>query len=108
MVISLYDIFKPKELYNETTGVITRIIEEYDVSTDAMSYTPIISYSYNGKTYDNVEYGAYNSSMKIGDEVKVYVSLKDPTLIQSDGYEKAPYVILVFSTIILFFSLYKL
>lgn len=103
--ISTYDILKPDEKYLTTTGKIVRIVEDYDISADAISYTTYIDYEVNNTKYRNVEYGAYNSSMNVGDEVTVYYLENNPTFIQAEGYEKTPYIVIGISLVFLIISI---
>ena len=105
MSISLIVIFGPKKDYLTTKGIIVDIVESYDATDDSNSYTPIINYSINGIEYKNVEYGAYISSMNIGDEVLVYYEVDNPTHIQAEGFEKVPYVVLGLSIISIIISI---
>lgn len=105
MTISLIGIFGPKKDYLKTTGTIVNIVESIDSTSDSIEHKAIINYEVNGIKYQNVEYGAYNSSMKIGDEVIVYYEEKSPSNIQSEGYEKVPYVVLTISGVSLIISI---
>lgn len=98
-VLSLIGIFKPDEKYLTTTGTIVNIVEDFDVVDDSTYYTVYINYEANNTEFNNVEYGAYDSSMKIGDEVKVYYSPEDPSHIQAEGYQKVPYITLCASIV---------
>ena len=106
-IISLVGIFKPDEDYLTTQGTIIRIEEYWDTIDDTYSYTPIINYEVNGVKYDNIEYGAYDSSMKVGDKVTVYYSPTDPTRIQAEGYKTVPYITLPFALLITIYGIYK-
>lgn len=99
--ISIFGIFHKDIDYQVTKGKITYIEEYYDPIDKEFWYTTYIDYSVNGIEYKNVEYGAYDSSMKIGDEVNVYYSEDDPTFIQAEGYKKVPYVVLSISLVFL-------
>lgn len=105
MSISIYGILGPKKEYLTTKGVIVDIVESMDVTTDSIDYKAIIDYTVNDIEYKNVEYGAYNSSMKIGDEVIVYYESNNPTHIQAEGFEKVPYVILAVSIVAIIISI---
>ena len=105
MVISLFGIFGPKKEYLTTTGTIVNIVESMDVTTDSINSKAIIDYTADGKEYKNVEYGAYNSSMKIGDEVLVYYEPNDPTHIQAEGFQNVPYVVLGVSIVTIAISI---
>ena len=103
--ISLFLLLSPKKEYLTTTGTIVDIVERMDVSTDSIDNKAIIDYTVDGIDYKDVEYGAYNSSMKIGDEVLVYYEADNPSHIQAKGFEKVPYVILIVSTVALVASI---
>ena len=99
MVFSIIGIFTPDKEYLTTKGIIVDIEEYYDSIDDSNSYTTYIDYEVNGTKYEHVQYGSYNSSMKINDEIVVYYDPEDPTLIQAEGYKKVPYVVLGISTV---------
>lgn len=99
MGFSIYGIFAPDKEYLTTKGTIVDIEIVYDSIDDNNTYKPYIDYEVNGIKYEHVEYGAYDSSMKVNDEVVVYYDPEDPTLIQAEGYKKVPYVVLGISTI---------
>ena len=96
--LSLFSIFGPKKEYLKTTGIITNFRLEHS-ATDDITYKTIINYSVDGIEYKDVEYGSYNSSMKIGDEVTVLYNPINPTQIQAEGFEKVAYVTLPISII---------
>ena len=88
LFLTLFSKFnKPvPENYVETKATIIRIEKElsptYD-ETDGFDaadyeYTVFVEYTYNGKTYSEKEYGSYNSSMKEGDTVILYVNPDEP------------------------------
>lgn len=105
-IASIYAIFAPEKDYETTTGIIVRFEEDYDFDTDTHFYTTFINYEVDDKQYEDVEYGAYKSSMKVGDEVIVYYAKDDPTFIQAEGYTTVPYITLVGSIIFFATSLY--
>lgn len=80
------------ENYVETNAKIIRIEEElsptYDesdgINDDDYEHRVFVEYSYNDKTYTEKEYGNYNSNMKVGDTVIVYVNPDDPEEFMSD------------------------
>lgn len=103
--LSLYAILKEDPEYKITTGKIVTIEEYYDPIDDMRTYTPYIDYKVNDIEYKNVEYGAYDSSMKVGDNVNVYYLPEDPSLIQAEGYKNVPYIVLTISSILLVASI---
>lgn len=106
-LLSIIAIFKSDEEYLTTKGTIVRIDEYYDNVDDTYNYTVYIDYEVNNTKYKDVEYGAYDSSMKVKDEVIVYYSPNDPTHIQAKGYEKVPYIVLPFALLITIFGIIK-
>lgn len=79
--------------YVETKAEITKIKEDllpgFDDSDDATDaekyeYQVFVKYSYNDKEYKNKEYGNYDSSMKVGDKVLVYINPDNPSEFISD------------------------
>lgn len=59
----------------------------------------MIKYTVNNIEYKDVEYGSYNTSTEIGDEVVILYNPKDPAEIQAKGFEKVAYVTLPISII---------
>lgn len=105
LTFSLYGIFGPKKEYLTTTGLIVDIVESMDVTTDSNNHKAIINYSVDGIEYKDIEYGAFNSSMKVGDEVLVYYEADNPAHIQAEGFQKVPYVVLGVSIVTIAFSI---
>ena len=78
---------KVPENFVETEAKIVRIEKElspvYDetdgITEDDYEYKVFIDYSYEDKTFTEVEYPGYNSSMKEGGTVKIYVNPENPT-----------------------------
>ena len=102
--LTLYSKFnKPvPENYIETRATITRIEEEqspfYDksdgIGPDDYEYHVFVEYTYNGETYSEKEYGNYDSSMKTGDTVLLYVNPEAPDDFMSDPSGGFVYVII--------------
>ena len=80
------------ENYIETQATITMIEEElapvYDesdgIGPDDYEHRVFIEYTFNDQTYSEKEYGNYDSSMKEGDTVLVYVDPEKPDDFMSD------------------------
>ncbi len=80
------------ENYVETKANIIRIEEElspfYDESDglgpDDYEHRVFVEYTYNDETYSEKEYGNYDSSMKEGDTVLLYVNPDEPDDFMSD------------------------
>lgn len=106
IVLSIIGIVKPDEEYYTTTGTIVRIEEYLDVIDDTTYYTPYIDYEVNDIQYKDVEYGAYNSNMQVGQQVTVYYLPEDPSMIQAEGYKKVPYITLGISLVFLAISVF--
>ena len=95
IVICIIIIVKPDDrVFVETTGTIVNIVEEYSSFDDSNNYQVFVDYSVDGKDYKNVEYGAYNSKMKVGDSVTILYNQDDPTDITSPGSDKVVYFVL--------------
>ena len=108
------------ENYVETKATITRIEEELSPTYDASdglgpedyNYTVFVKYEYNGETYSEKEYGNYDSSMKEGDTVVLYVNPDEPDDFMSDPSGGFTFVIVGIVIILvgvggLGFSIYK-
>lgn len=89
------------ENFVETEATITRIEEEesptYD-GTDGFDatdyeYHVFVEYTYGGETYSECEYGNYDSSMKEGDKVLLYVDPDSPTDFMCDPSDNSTFVI---------------
>ncbi|MBO4265328.1 MAG: DUF3592 domain-containing protein [Clostridia bacterium] len=80
------------ENYEKAEAAIIRIEEElspvYDASdgigADDYDHRVFVEYTYKGKTYSDKEYANYNSSMKEGDTVLVYINPDKPEEFISD------------------------
>lgn len=59
------------------TGEITEIREAYD-SDDGIEYQAYVSYSYDGKDYENVPLNSYSSSMYEGKEIELLCDPEHP------------------------------
>ena len=71
------------EDYIKTEATITRIEEIRMPGSNSFDepnydYHVYVSYAYGGRTYENVEYGSYSSSMKEGDAVLLYLDPNAP------------------------------
>ncbi len=76
--------------YRTVQGEITNITE--DIIGEDREYHVYVTYKVAGTKYEDVEYGSYNSSMKVGDRVTVYYDPADPSHYQAKGFETVPYV----------------
>ena len=80
------------ENYVETKATITRIEEELSPAFDASDgigpddyeHRVFVAYTYNGETCSGKEYGNYDSSMKEGDTVLLYIDPDEPDVFVSD------------------------
>lgn len=90
--VSLKLIKPVPENYVEIKAIITRIEEElspsYDksdgIGPDDYEHHVFVKYTYNGETYSEKEYGNYDSSMKEGDTVFLYINPEEPDAFKSD------------------------
>lgn len=92
LVISIIGITAPKIEMLETKGVIVNIKEYIDPIDDTNSYTTYIDYSIGKEKYKNVEYGAYDSKMKVGDQVIVMYDPNNHTHIEAPNADRVPYI----------------
>lgn len=80
------------ENYVETSAKIVRIDETLSPTYDpaeplndaAYEHTVFVEYSFDGKNFSEVEYPRYDSSMKEGDTVVLFVNPEDPSEFMSD------------------------
>ena len=91
-VISVIGIFAPKTERLPAKAVISDIQSEYDGAAEQTNYSVYVDYEIDGQKYTHIDYGSYNSSMKVGDTVDIEYSAEDPENIQSPGSEKIPYI----------------
>ncbi len=93
---------KIPENYVETTATITRIENELLPGHDPADVTDeeifdhhvFVTYSYNGQSFDEAEYGNYSSSMKEGDSVLLYLNPDNPEEFFCDPSGKIVFVII--------------
>lgn len=94
VVLSVYAITHSDDtVYRSTKATIVRIEEEYDTLNEQYEHKVYVDYELDGVKWENIEYGAYDSSMKVGDTVKVIYDMKDPTSIQAEGSVNVPYIV---------------
>ena len=79
--------------YRDVEATIVRINEEYDQINEQYEYTVFVDYEVDGVKYKSVEYGAYDSSMEIGDTVEAKYDVNNPEVIEAEGSEKVPYIV---------------
>ena len=87
-----FKTYDPDAYDVKTMATIVQIDEEYDIIDEEYDYTVYVDYIANGKEYKNINYGAYNSSMDVGDEVELYYMSSDPTQIATPDKDIAPYI----------------
>lgn len=99
---------KVPENYIETNATIVRIEEELSPTFDRSEGTPdagdyehtvFVDYTYNGNTYSNRQYANYDSSMKVGDTVSVFVDPDDPETFMCDT--SGDYVFIIVSAVVI-------
>ena len=90
------------ENFVETQAKIIRIEEElrpgYDesdgIGVDDYDHRVFVSYTFEGKTYDECEYGNYDSAMKEGDTVVLFVDPASPEEFISDPSGSGLFVVI--------------
>lgn len=90
--ISVIGIVSPKTERLTATAVISEIHEEYDAAQEMTVYTVYVDYEIDGNKYSHIEYGSYDSTMKVGKAVEIEYNPENPEDIQSPGSEKIPYI----------------
>lgn len=105
--------FDPEAYDVKATGTIVEIAEYYDTSgtENELHHSVYIDYFAGDKKYEHVDYGKYNSRMKVGDEVEFYYMSADPSQIAGTDKEKVPYIGLAFAIIgavLLVITVYKM
>ena len=78
----------------EITGTITRITSHYDSDGDA-HHSVQVSYSYNGRDFDNVALGFYSSNMYEGKDIILLVDPENPAHMSSKSGDTFNYVFLM-------------
>lgn len=78
----------------EVTGTISDI-ESRRGSDGDVSHSTFVSYSYNGRDYDNIPLGYYNSGMHVGKDILLLVDPGAPTHIASKSGDTFAYVMLL-------------
>ena len=71
-------IFNPKSYDGTTTGTIVALDQHLGVDNE-QDVTVYIDYTVDGVRYSHMSYNSYNSSMQVGDTVKVCYNTSDPT-----------------------------
>ncbi len=90
----------------ECKAVITGFVE--DEENRVQSKTTVVSFTAEGKRYDGVELGQYQSSWKEGDVIDVLYSRHDPTKIWTRSTEYGGPVFMVLSLPFLGIGIYKI
>ena len=90
----------------ECKAVITGFVE--DEQNRVQSKTTVVSFTAEGKRYDGVELGQYQSSWKEGDVIDVLYSRHDPTKIWTRSTEYGGPVFMVLSLPFLGIGIYKI
>lgn len=95
ITLSIVVLCAPKKELNSTNGTIVDIREAEEQIGDEEEYDAYVSYSADGKDYENVKYPEYSSDMEIGDKVEVLYDKDNPTYIESPGSKYVPIIVLV-------------
>ena len=95
-------------VYGSAEATIVRIEENYDQMLEEFEYKVFVDYEVDGVKWKGIEYGAYDSSMEIGDTVKVKYDVKDPSFIQAESSENVPYIVGGAGLVVLAFGIFSL
>lgn len=115
--IAAFAFFNHEEYDGVTTETICDIKEElseFPVADDGnlnpeeqYEYTVFVDYTVDGKEYKHVEYGAYSSSMKVGQSVEIKYDVNDPSKIQSPGGKTIIIVFMILGGAVVVFGIYR-
>lgn len=115
--IAAFAFFNHEEYDGVTTGTICDInkeLSEFPVEEDGnlnpeeqYDYTVFVDYTVDGKEYKHVEYGAYSSSMKVGQSVEIKYDVNDPSKIQSPGGKTIIIVFMILGGAVVVFGIYR-
>ena len=87
---------RQKKVYAETQATITVIDEYYDMLANALEgetkHKVYVDYTVDGQEYSNIEFGAYDPSMKENDTVTVKYNVDDPADISTPPSVTLPLV----------------
>lgn len=78
----------------EVPGTITKLLPRQDSDGD-VHYTVLVTYSYNGQSFDNVPLGFYSSSMYEGKAITLLVDPQAPGHMTSKSGDVFTYVLLL-------------
>lgn len=83
-----------RESYDITSARIDEITTQHRNNAtrrhkSKRTHSVYISYEYNGQKYEDVYYKYYNSSMRVGKTIKVYVNPNNPKQVESGNYTLA-------------------
>lgn len=78
----------------EVPGTISKLITRHDSDGD-VHHTVLVSYSYNGQSFDNMPLGFYSSGMYEGKDIALLVDPQDPGHITTKSRDTFAYVILL-------------
>lgn len=85
-------VVRPQGTYLPTEATVTKVISEYDYTTDTYGGEIYVNYKVNGKTYENVLLNDYSDGYAEGDVITVEYDADDPGSARLPGGEFIPYV----------------
>ena len=77
-------------------------------ASDIKSTTTLVEYTYNNQKYENITLRQYEGSWKIGDNIKVYVSQEEPTVIWTNAMKYHGAMIIFLSVPFWTIGIYKI
>lgn len=105
LVLGIKALSAPKIEFATTEGVVVEIeVLPSTTAEDTNNYQVYVDYVVDGVRYEHAKYGAYSSSMNIGDTVTVLYDPADPTHIEAEGSEIVPYIIVAAGAIAVLLS----
>lgn len=107
--LSIFAIARKDEVtFENVEATIVRIDEFYDTVNQQNEYTVFVDYEVEGVKYKGVEYGAYDSSMDVGDTVTAKYDVDNPEFIEAEGSENVPYIVGGAGFVLAVFGIYML
>lgn len=77
-------------------------------ASNIQSNTTLVEYTYNGQKFENVTLKQYEASWKVGNTLKIYVSMEEPTVIWTQTMRYSGAMIIFLSIPFLTVGIYKI
>ena len=77
-------------------------------ASDIQSNTTLVEYTYNGQKFENVTLKQYEASWKVGNTLKIYVSMEEPTVIWTKTMRYSGAMVIFLSVPFFTIGIYKI